>query len=343
MDRTKIKTILLSRVDNLGDAILLLPAAGILKKYYPASRLLFLGQSYQREIVELCQHFDGFLDWDEVKDECATRQAEFLTEQQIDVIVHVKPRRAIANAAKMAKIPHRIGSVERIYHFLSCNHIQFQRRKHSKLHEAQMNVRLLAPLLKRVDYSMEELESFLGFDKIDHSLELTERYLSKDKFNLVLHPLSHGHAKEWPVDNFLTLIRLLPPERYNILITGTEKEGDALCEGLLSHSQEGVHDLTGQLSLTEFMSLISQVDGLVAASTGPLHIAAALNVHTLGLYVQRWQLRPERYGPIGKHASVMVYDEHCPTCLADKDCNCINLITPERVADKVSEWSKVDH
>ena len=31
MDRTKIKTILLSRVDNLGDAILLLPAAGILK------------------------------------------------------------------------------------------------------------------------------------------------------------------------------------------------------------------------------------------------------------------------------------------------------------------------
>ncbi len=33
MDQTKVKTILLSRVDNLGDVILLMPAAGILKKY----------------------------------------------------------------------------------------------------------------------------------------------------------------------------------------------------------------------------------------------------------------------------------------------------------------------
>ncbi|NOQ15014.1 MAG: glycosyl transferase family 9 [Methyloprofundus sp.] len=339
MDRTKIQTILLSRVDNLGDAILLLPAAGILKKYYPASRLLFLGQSYQREIVESCRHFDAFLDWDEVKDESLARQAAFLAEQQIDVIVHVKPRRVIANAAKMAKIPHRIGSSDRIFHFLTCNHIPIQRRKRSKLHEAQMNIRLLGSLLKRVDYTMEELEAFLGFDQFDHYPELAGRYLSKEKFNLILHPLSHGHAKEWPVENFLDLIRLLPAERYNIIVTGTEKEGETLRESLLAHCQNRVHDLTGQLTLVEFMGLISQADGLVAASTGPLHIAAAMNIQVLGLYVQRWQLRPGRYGPIGKHASVMVYDEDCPTCLADKNCDCIRLITPERVADKISEWS----
>lgn len=206
-----------------------------------------------------------------------------------------------------------------------------------------MNVRLLAPMLKRVDYAIEELEPFLGFDRFDHYPELAEQYLSIKKFNLVLHPLSHGHAKEWPVERFLALINLLPPERYDILVTGSVKEGDALREGLLAHCQNRIHDLTGQLTVSELMGLISQADGLVAASTGPLHIAAAAGIHTLGLYVQQWLLRPGRYGPIGRHASVMVNDEHCPSCLADKECDCINLITPERVVDRISGWSKIDH
>ncbi|MCP4406215.1 MAG: glycosyltransferase family 9 protein [Gammaproteobacteria bacterium] len=342
MDRSKVKSILLSRVDNLGDAVLLLPAAGVLKQHYPTSRLLFLGQSYQREIIESCRHFDAFLDWDEVRDAPLVRQADFLAGQHIDVIVHVKPRRPIATAAKMAKIPHRIGSADRIYHFLSCNHRPIQVRRWSKLHETQMNIRLLAPLLNRVDYAVDELESFLGFDRFGDYPDLAGRFLSKDRFNLVLHPLSLGHAKEWPVARFLALIQLLPSERYNILVTGTRKEGAALREGLLVHCKDRVHDLTGKLTVSELVSLISQADGLVAASTGPLHIAAAAGIHTLGLYVQKWQLHPGRYGPIGRHASVMVYDEHCPVCLADKECDCIKLITPERVFAKISEWTKLN-
>ncbi len=293
--------------------------------------------------MEACRHFDGFLDWNTVKDESLERQAEFLAEQQIDVIIHVRPRRAIATAAKMAKIPHRIGSSDRIFHFFTCNHIPIQRRSRSKLHEAQMNIRLLASMLKRVDYTVKELEPFLGFDRFGHYPELAEQYLSRKKFNLILHPLSHGHAKEWPVKKILTLIQLLPPEHYNILVTGSAEEGTALRKELFAHCQNPVHDLTGKLTIAEFISLIAQADGLVAASTGPLHIAAAAGIHALGLYVQRWQLRPGRYGPIGKHAGVMVYDEYCPVCLADKDCDCINLITPERVVEQIFQWSKIDH
>jgi len=342
MDRTKIKTILLSRVDNLGDAIMVLPMAGVLKKYYPDSQLFFLGQSYQRKIVESCQHFDGFLDWNEVRDESPELQAEFLAEYQIDVIVHVKPMRPIAVAAKKAKIPHRIGSSDRIYHFFTCNHIPVQRRKWSKLHEAQMNMRLLSCLLKRVNYSLDELDHFMGLNQISHYPEITEQYLAKEKFNLILHPLSHRHAKEWPVTRFLELIKHLPSERYNILVTGTEKEGDALRKNLLEPYQNKIQDLTGKLSISEFMSLISQADGLVAASTGPLHIAAAMGINTLGLFVQRLQLRPGRYGPIGKRASVMVHDEQCPVCLEDRDCDCIKLITAQEVAGKIDEWVKVN-
>ena len=341
MIRSSINTIALNRVDNLGDAVLLLPAAGILKHHYPECRLLFLGQGYQQAVIESCVHFDGFLDWDEVKHERPEKQVAFLTDHHIDVIVHVRPRRVIATAAKRARIPHRIGSSDRVFHLFTCNHLPFQLRRRSKLHEAQLNIHLLAPFLDKVDYTVEELEPFVGFDRIKQYPELAERYLSTDRFNLILHPSSHGHAKDWHPRNFAKLVELLPPDRYNILVTGTQSERDALSKTLLEPCQSLIQDLTGQLTLSELVSLISAADGLVAASTGPLHIAAAAGIHALGLYVQKPQFRPSRYGPIGKRSTALVYDENCPICLADQDCDCIDRITPERVLAKMAGWTRL--
>ncbi len=341
MDHAKIKTILLSRDDNLGDAVLLIPAAGLLKQQYPHSRILFLGRSYQRSIIEACPHFDGFIEWDEIKTRPLSEQAAFLAAQNIDVFVSVKPRRPIVTAAKMAKIPHRIGSMDRIFHFFTCNHIPLLWRQKSRRHEAQSNVRLLSPLLKKVDYSVQELLPFVRLEPPASISSQVAAALSTDKFNLILHPLSNGHAKEWPIESFLSLIRLLDTDKYNIIVTGSEKERGRLKQDLLEPAQSKITDLTGKLSISELCQLIAHSDGLLAASTGPLHIAAATGIHTLGLYVQRWQLRPGRYGPIGKNASVMVHDEHCPTCLANKNCDCIERITPQRVAEKISHWRKI--
>ncbi len=343
MDRTKIKTILLSRDDNLGDAVLLIPAAGLLKQQYPDSRILFLGRSYQRAIIESCRHFDGFIGWDEMKTQPLKRQAEFLAALKIDVFVSVKPRRPIVTAARMAGIPHRIGSADRIFHFFNCNHIPFVWRQRSKHHEAQTNIRLLSSILDKVDYSLEELHPLLGLDTSEILAPKIEKALSKSKFNLILHPLSNGHAKEWPIQNYLSLVRLLPAEKFNIIVTGTEKEGELLREKLLRPAKKRIVNLTGKINVSDLPGLIAHADGLIAASTGPLHIAAAAGIHTLGLYVQRWQLRPERYGPIGKHASVMVHDERCPTCRANKDCDCINLISPAHVAEHIRNWTKIEH
>lgn len=320
--------------------MLLMPAAGIIKQSYPDSRLIFLGRSYQRAIIESCRHFDDFIDWDEIRHLPATEQAQILAAQHIDVFVSVKPRRPIVTAARMAKIPHRIGSVDRLFHLFQCNHIPFVWRQRSKFHEAQTNIRLLSSILNKTDYSLQELHPFLGLDTPKTQPPQIEKALSKRKFNLILHPLSNGHAKEWPIENYLSLIHLLPTEKYNIIITGTEKEGEHLRDTLLVPLKERIVDLTGKISICDLPGLIARADGLIAASTGPLHIAAAAGINTLGLYVQRWQLRPERYGPIGKHTSVLVHDPHCPTCLANKDCDCINLISPERVKNHIRNWIK---
>jgi heptosyltransferase III len=67
-----------------------------------------------------------------------------------------------------------------------------------------------------------------------------------------------------------------------------------------------VHDVTGTTSLAELLALIDASDGFIAASTGPLHCAAALGVPTLGLFSPRRPIHPGRWAPIGARAELLV-------------------------------------
>ena len=62
----KANRILISRPDNIGDVILTLPMATVIKKYYPDSEVLFLGKPYTRTIIEDCLFVDKYINWEEV-------------------------------------------------------------------------------------------------------------------------------------------------------------------------------------------------------------------------------------------------------------------------------------
>ena len=92
---------------------------------------------------------------------------------------------------------------------------------------------------------------------------------------------------------------------------------------------DGVTDISGLMDLGQFMSFINQCDGLVANSTGPLHIAAALGKDAYGIYPPMRPIHPGRWAPIGKKAQVFVLDRLCNDCKGDKKpCTCMLAIKP---------------
>ena len=96
---------------------------------------------------------------------------------------------------------------------------------------------------------------------------------------------------------------------------------------------KNIIDLTGKLSLQQYIAFINATNGLVAASTGPLHIAAALNKKAIGLFVPKRPMHPGRWMPIGKNATYVVFDKDCVDCKNGKDCNCIIKINPKQIVD----------
>lgn len=314
--------ILLSRTDSIGDVVLTLPMAGVLKQQFPDCYIIFLGRRYTRPVIEACRFVDEFVDWGELS-------ISHLASLKADVIIHVFPVKENCKAAKKAGIPLRIATAGRFFTWLTCNNLLRIPRKNSGLHEAQLNLKLLAPLGITREFSLEEIPEFYGL--IPQPLLLEEK---GSAFTLILHPRSKGSAREWGLENFGRLIELLPAEKFNILITGTKEEGDSMREFLTRYNSR-ITDLTGNLSLLEFLSLIGTCDGLVAASTGPLHIAAALGKKAIGLYAPMRPIFPKRWAPLGKNATYLVLDKTCSDCRKSMDCECIRAIRPEEVAARI--------
>jgi ADP-heptose:LPS heptosyltransferase len=94
------------------------------------------------------------------------------------------------------------------------------------------------------------------------------------------------------------------------------------------------------MGLDDLMSFISQADGLVACSTGVLHLAAALNKFVVGLYSPMRPIHPGRWKPIGKNANYLVLDKDCNACRRSRECACVNEITVEQVRQKIENYQR---
>jgi ADP-heptose:LPS heptosyltransferase len=165
----------------------------------------------------------------------------------------------------------------------------------------------------------------LKSDKL--SGQLRKDYIVEGKYNLVIHPKSKGSAREWPARHYLKLMNLLQNENVNIILTGTKIEGEAFLDSV-GQLPVNVKLSFGKLSLSELIDLIGEADGLLACSTGPLHIAAALGKDAMGIYPPIRPMHPGRWAPIGEKAKVFCLNKTCNLCRKQTSCVCIKDIQP---------------
>ena len=320
------KYILISRTDGIGDVILTLPLAGELKRLFPTCTIGFLGRTYTQDVVACCEHVDHFLNWDTVSEGSLNDQVRLLKSRKPDAIFHVFPRKQVVIAAAAAKIPMRIGTARRMHSFMKMTHKLWYSRKDAGQHEAVLNLRMLEALKSTDSYSEDQIPPLYGF-KTKPIMNGAALELLQQPFKIILHQMSHGSAVEWGLENFAKLIDELEGKGVTIGVTGTEKERNAIGNKL---PWNNVVDLGGKLTLAQLVATIGASNGLVAASTGPLHIAAAAGTNALGLYSPKKPIFPTRWKPLGEKASFLVSPSHPEDGILS--------IQVEEVAERILEW-----
>ncbi|MEI6124567.1 MAG: glycosyltransferase family 9 protein [Bacteroidota bacterium] len=327
--------IIISRTDNIGDVVLALPMAGAIKKAIPGAYIIFLGKAYTKDIVSLSKNIDEFADWEQIKALPKAEQINCFKNFCADYIVHAFPQAEIARLAKKAGIRKRIGTTGRTYHWSTCNKLIAFSRRRSKLHEAQLNIKLLRALGINRYFSQADIIKCYNLVAPNVLPDVYRNMIDNTRFNLLLHPKSKGSAREWNIKNYAELINILPTDKFNIFVSGTEAERDFIDEHLASHPN--FTNLAGKLTLEQFISFIANADGMVACSTGPLHIAAALGKFAFGIYPPIKPMHPARWAPLGVNAWFLVSPTKCNKCRTGAHCECIDSITPHMVKAKLME------
>jgi ADP-heptose:LPS heptosyltransferase len=331
-----ISHILICRTDNIGDVILTLPLTAYLKQQFPAVKISFLCRAYAAAVVRYCATVDAVIEMESLAD-----PATYFVQSNIDIVIFAQLDKRLAAAAHKARIPIRIGNAYRTwFNWWHCNRPVHFTRGGSQSHEAQLNFKYLRPLGINYIPELAAIQAMYHFQiPSDPALE---QLLLPYRFNLVIHPKSNGHGREWPSDYFVRLAKSLGKQQsLHLWVTGSAAEGQWLIEHAPQLLQlPNVSNVCGKFTLAELACFIQAADGLIASGTGPLHMSAAFGQRTIGLFPAARSMHPGRWGALGSRALSLCQPVDCNGCKTKHalTCDCMRNITPDMVEKIVLEW-----
>ena len=309
----RVRRVVICRTDGLGDVVLSLPIAGWLKAHAPGVHVSLCVAPYAQDVAAACPDVDGVVLW---TGDGAVFRGGF------DLAVVAFPDKAVVRALVEAGVPVRVGSLRRWHTWRAMTHGVWQSRKRSGRHEAWHGLQLLeparlAPGLARPGQALPgpgaaAWSRYLRLEATPASASGAGADLLRAGVrHLVIHPGSHGSAGNWELARYRALAGEMRLRGWDVLVTGTARERAGMDD---LWSSEGAPlaghlvDATGRFSVAELMTLLARVDAVVAASTGPLHLAAALGTPVVGLYGGGAPVWPARWHPIGAQARWLVAD-----------------------------------
>lgn len=111
---------------------------------------------------------------------------------------------------------------------------------------------------------------------------------------VVLHPGASVPARAWPEDRWQELARLLSDRGRRVVVTGGPGERALTAAVAAAYGPGDVVDLGGHTSFGELAGVLRAASVVVAANTGPAHLAAAVGTAVVSLFAptvpwERWR------------------------------------------------------
>jgi len=326
--------ILVARTDRLGDVILSLPVLRELKRNFPSAHLAMLVSPYTKPVVETNPYLDEVIVYDPEAHRGwrgIRRLAEQIKFKKFDLAIALFPRWTISWLMFLSGIPVRVGSGYRPYFFFFNRRIWIHRSTIEK-HEAEYNLDWLGA----VGIKPGTPEITLELTKDDRLF--SDRFLS-EKINpvdnlLAVHPGSSGSALNWPAENYAEMADSLIDSGNQVILTGSLDEKELL-EQVSSKMRNKPIIPDRQFTIRQFAALIKSCRVFVSASTGPMHLAAAVKTPTVSLSSPLFTASEKRWGPLGNRSVVLKPALlPCKKCSMEKcrEYNCMKKISvPEAV------------
>ncbi len=341
------------RNDKLGDFMLAWPAFALLKHHLPTSQISALVPEYTAPMARLCPWIDHCL-IDPAEEDGSRKLLPLLRrlrQQRFDAVVTLFSTGRVALASCLAGIPYRLAPATKLAQFCY-NHRLTQHRSRSEKPEYAYNLDLAYRLLK--DFSCtEQVQTTRPDEQGDYLPDTVQRpllafdapatnalrtaFCAEHGFPegaklVFIHPGSGGSANNLGTDQYAELARRLTstgPLAFVISAgPGEEQHAQRLQQQLVSLP---VAILQPEGGLRELAEHLAFTDLFISGSTGPLHIAGALNRNTATFYPRHRSGSPLRWQSLNAPEKQLALIP--PNSAAEKDVGSIDVV---QAAERIS-------
>ena len=312
----------------IGDLVCATPALASLKTNYPSAQITVLASDSTAPVLNGNPDIGNTIGIDKNHDigtiPCVLKNASVLRAQKFDIAFLFHNSFGSALVAALSGIPARIGYATELRGNLLTHRIAYPKER---LHLAEERLNILrktglavTPARPKVYCDHAQAEKTLA--RMVPSLDMTRPVVA-------ISAGSTWPTKVWPRKNIQVFLNKLPVGSCSIILLGSAGETE-YANGLSSISVP-VHNLVGTTTLEELVHILDCADAVVAPDSGPMHIAAGLDKHVIGLF---GPTDPKICGMLHDNA-VHLRPNHMCLCCWEKKCRqrelCMDLLEADEV------------
>ena len=252
----------------------------------------------------------------------------------------VFPTKRATYQMMLAGIKTRVGEGHRLYELISGmrsidrhNYIPLKHETYFSMDTA----RKIGVTTNNLDLEIYVTEE----EKKDINEFLNRIGIDNKDYKVMIHTGSLGSSPNWSEGKYLLLIKeilSLQIPNLKILLTAVEMS-EGFLKSVADLKDNRIIDIASKLmDLRHFIKIISVIDLFMSNSTGPLHIADALNKKCIGINCHRPMNSTKYWGVLNKTSiNIEVPEEYCnKNCSANKEiCSFENGISIQQVIDGI--------
>lgn len=281
--------ILISRHDKIGDFITTLPLFYVVKKAYPEAKIYALVSKVN---VELAQQFD-FIDMVILYDKSNFwHTLTQIRQAKINISISAFIDNKLGWLLFLSQIKNRIAPATKLAQIFFNNTLKQRRSKVEKT-EVLYNLDLAKKLNKHIDLNYKK-----PLLKLNNNANFRKKHQLKDKKIIIFHPGFGGSSDgNLPLADYIKLAEIANKEK-GVQVVFTFGPDDVQTQKIMPLLDNII--IYQPPNLLDFCHLIADSELLISTSTGPMHLAGALNVKTISIFGKTLFASPKRWATVSE-------------------------------------------
>lgn len=305
--------ILIVRLDEIGDVVLVTPFLRELRKNYPNAHITLIVKPQTYNLVELCPYVDRILTFKRYQGRFGffinilktySFAKKILKKEKFDLAIIPRWDTDVYGASYLAyfsKAKRRVAYSEKVSPIKAIENKGFdgfftdviKETKH--IHEVERNLDVIRYLGGKINDDC--LEAYIEKGNTKRIPE------SMQSLQFVIATATSSVAKEWDIEKYIQVINEIK-KKFNVDVTliGNGKRAEKQAD-ILEQSCDIKNNLVNKTSLREALLLLKNADIYLGGDTGPTHLAASVGLKGIALFSKKYTPKnygyncPERFGP----------------------------------------------